>query len=98
MTLVVPAALKMASFQTCCTPPVSGATFTTTRLHTVWPATKLRSEAFGRLAWFGHMVRKLVAVAPVTVTLSTRAFGGVGVPDPGIPPTPPTPRGIGGGP
>src|ERR1700676_2703632 len=52
--------------------------WTTTRLGTVSPLTQLRSEALGRVVPWGHTVRKLEAVAPVTVTLATTAPAPVG--------------------
>src|SRR5712692_7113699 len=49
----------------------SGPTGTITRLGTVWPGPKLRLEARGRATPLGCTVKKLVAVGPVTVRLST---------------------------
>ncbi len=37
--------------------PLSGPTRASTRLGTVWPATKLRLEAFGTVSPFGNTVR-----------------------------------------
>src|SRR5712691_11750179 len=48
-------------------------TLTVTRLGTVWPATKFRFEMTGGPPPVGKTVRKLGAVALVTVTLSTTA-------------------------
>src|SRR5712691_6269133 len=61
---------------------------TTTKLGTVCPATKFRSEARGRLAPVGKTVRKLGAVGLVTVTLMITALAPVN----GTPPLPATVR------
>src|ERR1700680_1718434 len=65
-------------------------TCTTTRLATVCPPTKFRSDALGLPVPLGQTVRTLGAVGPVTVTLITTAFGGVDDPIAGTPPPPAT--------
>src|SRR5712691_2764910 len=78
MTLTVPPALKMSIWP-------SAESFTTTRLGTVCPATKLRSEAVDATPC-GETTRSLAAVGLVTVTLMITAVA----PDNGTPPWPAT--------
>src|SRR5216683_822541 len=83
MTWVDPNALKMS---TC--PDADSCT--TTRLGTVCPATKLRSDARGWLAPSGQTIRSLAAVGLVTVTFRTTALGGIADAAMGTPPLPAT--------
>src|SRR5712691_13374605 len=78
MTLTVPPALKMSIFP-------REESFTTTRLGTVCPATKLRSDAVDATP-LGETTRSLAAVGLVTVTLMITAVA----PDNGTPPWPAT--------
>src|SRR6476469_10054852 len=64
MTSAWPALLKIDTWPPVPTPIV-------TWLATVWPATKLRFDAFGRGWPAGHTVRCDAAAASVTVTLAT---------------------------
>src|SRR5438445_6172246 len=77
MTLVVPKALKMSNL-----PPADSST--TTRLGTVCPATKLRSDAVGLVARSGQTTRSLAAVGLATVTFTITAVAPVN----GTPPWP----------
>src|SRR5262245_28554880 len=53
-------------------------TFTTTRFGTVWPAEKLRLEAFGSDSPAGYTVRWEEADGPVTVMLRTTDVASAG--------------------
>src|ERR1700674_1469466 len=83
MTLVEPRPLPMSILP-------DADSFTITRLGTVCPATKLRSDASGQLVPSGYTTRSLAWVAPSTVTLSTTAFGGTPAAMLGTPPLPAT--------
>src|SRR6266404_6403237 len=83
MTFVDPNALKMSICP-------DADSCTTTRLGTVCPATKLRSDATGSLAPSGHTTRSLAAVGLATVTLRTTALGGTTYAMAGTPPVPAT--------
>src|ERR1700680_3995038 len=70
MTWVLPKALKMSMVP-------AGESLTSTKLGTVCPPTKLRSDALGIVVPSGHMTRSLVVVGAVTVTFRTTAVGGM---------------------
>src|SRR6266852_7706190 len=83
MTLADPNALQMSI-----SPDADSCT--TTRLGTVCPPTKLRSEASGWLAPCGQTMRSLAAVGLVTVTFRTTALGDMTNAIAGTPPLPAT--------